>query len=43
MMILHLSAADRLELTPAQIQAIADLARRAAQSQGLLFLMPQAE
>jgi hypothetical protein len=30
------------ELTPAEIQAIADLARRAAQSQGLAFLKPQA-
>lgn len=30
------------ELTPAEIQAIAEIARRAAQSQGLVFLTPQA-
>jgi len=31
------------ELTPAEIQAIADIARRAEAAQGLVFLTPQAE
>ena len=31
------------ELTPAEIQAIADIARRAEAAQGLVFLIPQAE